>query len=97
MILLENQKVTRGPYKHTVVLGPAVKPVFWLKFMFIVLCSGFLALVLQHCWMNLYGRKGLTAKVVYQRSRSRPSGGEHHKLSATIQEPTCIFKTPPCD
>ena len=64
IIVLEDQKVTWGPYKHSAVLGPAVKPVFWLKFIFIVPHSGFLALVLQLCWMNLYGRMGLTAKVV---------------------------------
>lgn len=46
IILLEDQKVAWGPYKHSVVLGPAVKPVFWVKFMFIVLHSGFLALAL---------------------------------------------------
>lgn len=34
-----------GPYKHSVVLGPAVKPVFWLIFMVFVPRSGFLALV----------------------------------------------------
>lgn len=37
IIVWKDQKVTWGPYTHGAVLGPAVKPVLWLKFMFIVL------------------------------------------------------------
>lgn len=40
----EDEKVTRGPYKHSAGLGPAVKPVCWLELMFIVPRSGLLAL-----------------------------------------------------
>lgn len=46
IIVLKDQKVVWGPYKHSAVLDLAVKPVFWMKFMFIVPRSGFLALVL---------------------------------------------------
>lgn len=62
--MLEGQEVTWGPSEHSAVLGPAFKCVFWLKFMFIVPRSGFLALVLEHCWMDLSGRVGFAVKTV---------------------------------
>lgn len=53
-----------GSFEHSAVLGPASKCVFWLKFMFIVPHLGFVALVLEHCWMDLSGRVSFTAETV---------------------------------
>lgn len=86
-----------GSFEHSAVLGPASKCGFWLKFMFIVPHLGFLGLVLELCLDGFvqqgefYSRDSLTEMDKAEAS----SGGQEHRLSAPIQEPAWIFKTPP--